>query len=159
MFPGPTEFGAPHTSLVFDAAYLHLPLVRDEAALQRMLHRALPLMVVPYRRDRLLVDRLTHLLRTQAGTAHTADSLARQLHVSVRSLHRQLQAEGESLQALKDRVRREHAQQLLLRGELPVAQVAGAVGFASAKAFSRAFASWTGLSPQAFRRQHGPGAG
>ena len=152
MFPGPAEFGAPHTALVFDAAYLKLPVVRDEAALSRMLHRALPLMVVPYRRDRLLVDRLVRLLRTQPDVAHTADSLARQLHVSVRSLHRQLLAEGESLQALKDRVRRERAQQLL-RGTLPVAEVAAAVGFANAKAFSRAFSQWTGLSPQAFRKQ------
>jgi AraC-like DNA-binding protein len=152
MFPGPAEFGAPHTALVFDAAYLKLPVVRDEAALSRMLHRALPLMVVPYRRDRLLVDRLVRILRTQPEVAHTADSLARQLHVSVRSLHRQLLAEGESLQALKDRMRRERAQQLL-RGPLPVADVAAAVGFANAKAFSRAFSQWTGLSPQAFRQQ------
>ena len=152
MFPGPAEFGAPHTALVFDTAYLKLPVVRDEAALARMLHRALPLMVVPYRRDRLLVDRLVRILRTQPEVAHTADSLARQLHVSVRSLHRQLLAEGESLQALKDRTRRERAQHLL-RGTLPVAEVAAAVGFANAKAFSRAFSQWTGLSPQAFRQQ------
>ena len=152
MFPGPAEFGAAHTALVFDAAYLKLPVVRGEAELSRMLHRALPLMVVPYRRDRLLVDRLVRILRSQPELAHTADSLARQLHVSVRSLHRQLLAEGESLQALKDRVRRERAQHLL-RGPLPVAEVAAAVGFANAKAFSRAFSQWTGLSPQAFRKQ------
>ncbi|ARU06603.1 hypothetical protein CCO03_02750 [Comamonas serinivorans] len=152
MFPGPAEFGAPHTALVFDAAYLKLPQVRDEAALQRMLRRALPLMVVPYRRDRLLVDRLLHLLRSQADQAHTAQSLARQLHVSPRSLHRHLQADGQSLQALKDRVRCERAQ-LLLRGTTPVAEVAAAVGFVNAKAFSRAFAQWTGLSPSAWRTQ------
>ena len=100
----------------------------------------------------VLVDRLVRILRTQPEVAHTANSLARQLHVSVRSLHRQLLAEGESLQALKDRMRRERAQHLL-RGTLPVADVAAAVGFANAKAFSRAFSQWTGLSPQAFRQQ------
>ena len=38
----------------FDARYLALPLVRDEAALRQMLQRALPLTVRQYRRDRLL---------------------------------------------------------------------------------------------------------
>ena len=152
LFPGPADVGAPHTALVFDAAYLNLPVVRDEAALQRMLRRALPLMVVPYRRDRLLLDRLLHLLRSQTDHAHTAASLANQLHVSVRSLHRHLQADGQTLQALKDRVRRERAQ-LLLRGPQPVADVAAAVGFGNAKAFSRAFAQWTGLSPTAWRER------
>ncbi len=153
LFPGPIAFGAAHTALVFDAAYLHLPLVRDEDALNRMLHRALPLMVVPYRRDRLLVSRLLRVLRNQTEQAHTADSLAAQLHLSARSLHRQLHAEGDSLQALKDRVRRERAQQLLL-GSLPIEQVALAVGFSNAKAFSRAFSVWCGMPPQSYRRQH-----
>ena len=41
LFEGPTHFDAPVSRLCFDAGYLQLPVRRDEAALQRMLERAL----------------------------------------------------------------------------------------------------------------------
>jgi hypothetical protein len=44
------------------ARYLHLPLRRDEQALRQMLQHALPLTVLHYRRDRLLVQRVRQLL-------------------------------------------------------------------------------------------------
>src|SRR5258708_31247591 len=50
--PGEVEFGAARACLQFDARFLDMPLTRDEPALQRMLQRALPLQVRPYRRER-----------------------------------------------------------------------------------------------------------
>ena len=152
LFPGPVVFGAAQAGFSFDAQYLQLPLRRDERALQAMLQRALQLIVLPYRRDRLLVQRVRELLRTRAGELRTAQALAAALHTSVRSLHRQLQDEGASLQALKDEVRRDQAIELLRRTTRPVKQVALAVGFSNEKSFARAFRLWTGQSPGAFRR-------
>ena len=155
LFPGPVNFNAPRAALQFDAHYLQLPLRRDGAALDQMLRRALPIMVWPYRRDRLLSRRVRHLLQ-QPGAAHTADTLAARLGVSARSLHRQLRAEGTSLQALKDEVRQQRASELLLRTRLPIARVARAAGFASDKSFARAFRQWTGQTPQAHRQRAVP---
>ncbi len=149
MFPGPVRFGAARTALVFDAAYLALPLRRDEPALRTMLQRALPLTVRPYRRDRLLAQRVRELLR--AG-ALTAPALAEALHVSVRTLHRQLRDEGLPLQALKDEVRRDTALALLARTQRPIKQVAAEAGFGSPKSFARAFRQWTGQTPEQWRR-------
>ncbi|MBX3607282.1 MAG: AraC family transcriptional regulator [Piscinibacter sp.] len=149
MFPGPVRFGAARAGLVFDAAYLALPLRRDEPALRTMLQRALPLTVRPYRRDRLLAQRVREQLR--AGAANAA-VLAEALHVSVRTLHRQLHDEGSSLQALKDEVRRDAALALLARSERPVKQVAALSGFRNAKSFARAFRQWTGQTPEQWRR-------
>ena len=152
LFPGPVRFGAPQAALWFDPQYSQLPLRRDGAALDQMLRRALPIMVWPYRRDRLLSRRVRRLLQ-QPASAHTAETLATHLGVSPRSLHRQLRAEGSSLQALKDEVRRERASELLLRTRLPIARVARAAGFASDKSFARAFRQWTGQTPQEHRQQ------
>jgi AraC-like DNA-binding protein len=150
LFPGPVRFGAPAARLCFDAAYLALPLRRDERALQAMLQRALRLIVLPYRRDRLLVQRVRERLAADPA-ACDAERLAQALHVSVRTLHRQLADEGASLQALKDAARRERAIELLRRSDMPLKQVAAAVGFRNDKSFARAFRSWTGQSPGAFR--------
>lgn len=153
MFPGPVYFKSPRAGFSFDARYLALPLKRDERALRTMLQRALPLIVLQYRRDRLLAQRVRELLRTRPGEMGNADTLARELHVSTRTLHRQLQEEGSSLQQLKDEVRREQAIDQLRRSTRPVKQVALAVGFGNEKSFARAFKQWTGLSPSEFRRR------
>jgi AraC-like DNA-binding protein len=151
LFSGPTVFGAAQAGIRFDARYLVLPLRRDEAALRQMLQRALPLTVLPYRRDRLLVQRVRQALSAHPDQTHSADDLAALLHVSPRTLHRQLKDEGASLQALKDEVRQARARDLLLRTTRPIKQVAEAAGFQNEKSFIRAFKGWTGTSPAEFR--------
>jgi AraC-like DNA-binding protein len=159
LFRGPATFGAARTAIRFDARYLGLPLRRDEPALRQMLQHALPLTVLQYRRDRLLVQRVRQLLGAPAAghpahalAQHSAESLAAQLHVSPRTLHRQLKEEGATLQALKDEVRRARAVELLQRSDRPIKQVAEAAGFLNEKSFIRAFRGWTGRSPAEFRR-------
>jgi AraC-like DNA-binding protein len=152
LFPGPVAFEAAEAHLAFDAHYLALPVRRDDEALRAMLQHALPLTVLQYRRDRLLVARVRRLLSEHPGEAHHAGTVARQLHLSTRSLHRHLRDEGASLQRLKNEVRRERAEALLVRTDQPVKQIARAVGFADEKAFARAFKGWTCRTPGGFRR-------
>ncbi len=152
MFPGPIRFDAAQAEIRFDARYLVLPLRRDEKALQQMLQRALPLTVLQYRRDRLLVQQVRQALTAHPDQAHNADGVAALLNISARTLHRQLKEEGASLQQLKDEVRCERARDLLYRSTRPVKQVAAAVGFTNEKSFTRAFREWTGVSPGEFRK-------
>ncbi|MEY2781396.1 MAG: Urease operon transcriptional activator, partial [Pseudomonadota bacterium] len=156
LFEGPVSFDAPLSRMGFDAGYLQLPIRRDEAALQRMLKRALVLTVRPYRRDRLLVDRVREALQQQPELMRRADALATHLNVSERTLHRQLREEGESLQAIKDRVRRDLALTLLRKTQQPLARIASAVGMSNEKSFARAFKHWTGLTPEEARRPAAP---
>ena len=156
LFSGPTTFGAAPARIDLDARYLALPLRRDEAALQHMLKHALPLTVLQYRRDRLLVQRVRQALTAHPEQTHNADDLAALLNMSPRTLHRQLKDEGASLQALKDDVRKNRALDLLLRTARPIKQVAQAAGFQNEKSFIRAFRGWTGESPAEFRRLGAP---
>jgi AraC-like DNA-binding protein len=151
MFPGPLQFDAGQAELRFDAGYLKLPLRRDDKALSQMLQRALAITVLQYRRDRLLVPQVRQALAAHPQSTHSADALARLLHVSARTLHRQLKEEGASLQQLKDEVRLERAKDLLYRTSKPIKQVAAAVGFRHEKSFGRAFRQWVGMSPAQFR--------
>jgi AraC-like DNA-binding protein len=132
---------------------LALPVRRDEAALQQMLERALLLTVRPYRRDRLLVEKVRQALAQHPEHSRNADDLAAWLNMSARTLHRQLQEEGASLQELKDSVREQRARTLLLRTRKPLKQIANEVGFSNEKSFIRAFKTWTGQAPEAFRHK------
>lgn len=99
----------------------------------------------------------THSLNARAKlfslSNPTAEDVAAQLNLSVRTLHRQLKEEGVSLQKLKNDARREHAMKLLLQTRKPIKQIAAAVGFDSEKSFARAFREWVGVAPSAFRAE------
>ncbi len=153
--PGPVRFSSDWTGFRFDARYLNLAPRRDEQSMTTMLKRALPLTVLRYRRDRLLAQRARERLKRGF---HSANSLAQELNLSVRTLYRQLHQEGTSLQALKDETRRDKAADLLRRTERPIKQIAQAVGFRNEKSFARAFHSWTGFAPTAYRLGKNSGA-
>jgi AraC-like DNA-binding protein len=104
--------------------------------------------VLKYRRDRLVAERARERLKRRP---HSAASMAQELNLSVRTLYRQLHEEGTSLQALKDEARRDKALDLLRRTKKPIKQIAQAVGFRNQKSFARAFQSWTGSAPTAYR--------
>ena len=152
LFSGTVRFNAAHASFSFHPQYLELPIKRDERDLRQMLQRALPLTVLQYRRDRLLVQRVRQFFRTQLPASPTAESVAAALNMSPRTLYRQLGGENASLQQLKDEVRRDRAIELLTRTRQPVKHLAQSVGFRNEKSFIRAFRLWTGQSPAAYRR-------
>lgn len=161
ILSGDRRFDAADAGFGFESRYLALPLVRDEPALNQMLRRALPLTVLQYRRDRLLVDRARSELRAQPTLCRDARTLAARLNVSVRTLYRRLAEAGTSLQQLKNDARRERACTLLERGNRPIGRVARDIGFRNEKSFARAFRRWTGQSPRDFRKsaqRNGPPA-
>jgi AraC-like DNA-binding protein len=152
LFPGTAAFDAPEAALRFDAGYLGLPVVRDDAALRQLLQRPIPLMARQYRQDRLLSRRILQLLSADAGGPADAPAIAARLNVSLRSLQRNLQEEGTSLYALKATARRTRAEALLRRSDLPLKRVARLVGYGDEASFGRAFRNWTGRTPADYRR-------
>jgi AraC-like DNA-binding protein len=154
LFTQDPGFDADCARISFDAAFLARPLQRDEAALQKMLKRALPLTVLPYRRDQRLSARVGQVLRN--ARAASAEDLAEGFAISTRTLHRHLRKEGCSLRDLKQRARLERAKQALLHSDRPIKRVAFATGFRNEKAFARAFRQWTGETPSGFRKRSRP---
>lgn len=152
MFRGLVSFEESQASFSFDAEYLKLPVRRDDRDLRQMLLRPLPLIVLQYRRDRLLSQRIRELLRTRSLELTNANAMASELNVSTRSMYRHLAEEGSSLQKVKDEVRCEIAIHQLTRTNKPLKQVAAAAGFRNEASFNRAFRHWTGSSPGEFRQ-------
>ena len=109
-------------------------------------------MARPYRQDRLLSQRVLGLMAAEAGDT---GQIALRLGLSARSLQRHLQGERTSLLALRNRARRERAEELLRHPDLPIKRIAHLLGYDSAPSFSRAFRRWTGRTPADFRRGAG----
>ena len=148
------RFGAERARIVFDRHYLSLPLPRSAADLDCMLKGALRLTVLPYRRERLLVERVRRVLREARGRMLGAEDVASELALSTRTMHRRLREEATSLRDLKEEAKLALAKQELMRGRTPIKRIAEIAGFRNEKSFSRAFRTWTGASPREFRGRY-----
>jgi AraC-like DNA-binding protein len=105
-----------------------------------------------------MAARIEQRLALHPAQAPKLAELAAELHMTERTLRRQLLAEGVSYRALLDRVREHSARRLLRDGRLPLVHVAAAVGFADIRDFRRAFKRWTGRLPGELRRSEAAAA-
>ncbi|HKU37517.1 MAG TPA: AraC family transcriptional regulator ligand-binding domain-containing protein [Polyangiales bacterium] len=81
----------------------------------------------------------------------TAVSVARQLHMSQRTLVRRLEAEGTSFSAQLDELRRQMALRFVCSPSLPLSEITTLLGFSHVQGFHRAFKRWTGQTPIQYR--------
>jgi AraC-like DNA-binding protein len=92
----------------------------------------------------------TYLERTALSPPRLRQ-LAATLNVSDRTLRRRLADEGVSFRGLLDEIREQLAEELLVTGGLPVAEVAERLGYLEVSSFSQAFRRWKGVGPRAYR--------
>lgn len=162
IYTAHSTFDAERLTAVFAANLLDLPIRRDEAALQSFLDGAPGKLTTLYRRDREIVLRVRNALRDALPASSSLAEVARTLNLSPRTLHRRLEAEGSSFQAIKDALRRDLAINRLAKTRQTLAAVAAELGFTDSAAFYRAFVRWTGIAPAHYRRRlqaagHAPG--
>jgi AraC-like DNA-binding protein len=86
----------------------------------------------------------------------SADGLADLLAMHRRTLNRRLGAEGTRFRTVVNEVRFEIARQLLADTGLSFGQVAAALDYSEASAFTRAFRRWSGQTPTAWRSDGQP---
>ena len=81
------------------------------------------------------------------------EHIARELGISSRTLRRRLSEEGQSFQGLLDQCRMEFAAlEFRVRRKLSLSEMALRLGYSEHSTFSRAFARWSGMAPQEYRR-------
>lgn len=153
LFQAPVSYHADAVGFRFDARWLQLPVVQNTQSLNEFLRAAPAGLLVRYRDQARLSERVRRLLRRQ-GPAQmpTLEQVARQLALTPQTLRRRLAREGLSFQGLKDDLRRDAAIGDLADPRLTLADIAVRVGFADVSTFHRAFKAWTGLAPGAYRQ-------
>lgn len=160
MFSQTLHFCRPRTRMIIAADCLDMPLRRAPEELQRFLAEAPGNILVKYRDPTSFGWRIRNdLLRGDPCTWPDVDTVARQLCVSPATLRRRLADEGQTVQGLKDSVRRELAVAWLAQNEPSLGEVAERLGFADSSSFYKAFRKWFGCNPGAYRALiHAPDA-
>lgn len=153
FFGAPVRFDQPQTRLVFDARHLTLVPLRSPKALEQFLREAPGNILVRYRQDGGTASHLRQRLRgLPPANWPGIEALATDLRMSPATLRRRLAAEGQSFVGLKAGLRLQLSQQLLLETDYSLAAIAAELGYSEPGAFIRAFRSWTGQNPGAFRK-------
>jgi AraC-like DNA-binding protein len=102
-----------------------------------------------------LTARIQRHLLNAGGAAFSLQTTARMLHMTPRTLHRRLQDEGTSYQAIVDQVRHRLALHLLRNSPISVQDIAYRLGYTEPANFRRAFKRWEGVAPQVAREDEG----
>ena len=153
MLPGELRFAQQHSAFWVEAQRLRDPIRRDEAALRAFIADLQGNIILPRRRDEDASTRVRCYLLGACPAWPDLATTAEAMHMSVSTLQRNLGHEGTSYQLLKDELRRDLAVSRLTTSTEPLAALAAEPGFSDSAAFQRAFKSWTGSPPGAYRRR------
>lgn len=146
-------FMAPAATLTLGRDLLARPLAADAGLSRIVLEHADRLLQARQQAADGLVARVSRCLAEHlCNGPPSLSAMARQLHMSERSLQRRLEAEGTRFAALVDAVRKDLALRYLADPRLALGEVAYLLGFAEPSPFHRAFKRWTGTTPAAMRR-------
>jgi AraC-like DNA-binding protein len=153
LFGDDLRFGAPQCELALDPAVLERPVLSADVQLRALVERHAEALLsrVP-EGDSLASRTRAALVGGLRSGRTTVDAVARDLHMSPRTLQRRLQGEGASHAALLDEVRRDLGLRYVGDPSLSLGEVAFLLGFADQTTFHRAFVRWTRKTPGAYRR-------
>lgn len=152
LFPVQVGFGQIRSAIAFDASLGHLSVGRSDAEMLTFLSRAPRDWIFTTYREHALPLRIRDLLLSSERMAYHLEDAAQALHMTPRTLIRRLDGDGTSFQTIKDGVRRDIAMRDLAFGKKTIEAISHEIGFASAANFHRAFKTWTGATPGAYRR-------
>lgn len=150
-FRCPVDFGADHDVLFFSYAAMMQPFSTANPDLLALLEPQLEAERSDQFTHPSLIEQVKRFIRSRiAGQPPTMQEVARELHISARTLQRRLADEGVQFQLLLETVRHELAKEYL-RSSLELNEIAFLLGYQEASSFHRAFHHWEGVSPGQWR--------
>lgn len=138
--------------IAFSARDATRPFLTEDAAMWGFFESGLKQRLSDLEVDANTVQRVHGvLLEMLPGGQSSVEAAAKRLHMSIRSLQRRLHAEGTRYQDVLDNTRQELARHYLQNSSACAGEIALLLGFRDSNSFHRAFKSWTGSTPGAFR--------
>jgi AraC-like DNA-binding protein len=151
-FRCPVRFKAGRNALIFSKADMELPFVTYNADLLGIVAPQLEAELTEQLAQKTFSEQAKGILKQLlAGHRPAIQDLARELHLSTRTLQRRLTEHGITFQRLLDEARRELARHYLLHSSRELNETAYLLGYEDANSFFRAFHHWEGTSPGQWR--------
>jgi AraC-like DNA-binding protein len=151
-FHCPVKFKSDRNALVFSNADMELPFVTYNPDLLAIVAPHLEAELAQQLADKTFTEQAKGILKQLlAGQRPGIQDLARELHVSTRTLQRRLTEQDITFQRLLEEARRELARHYLLHSSLELNETAYLLGYEDANSFFRAFHDWEGTSPGQWR--------
>lgn len=147
--------GAPANAIVFRAEDARLPFITRNAELLDMLAPQLDKELAQHTKPGSLIELVRGAIQQRlTGSRPTIEDIARDLHMSPRSLQRRLQEAGSSYQRMLDDARHQMARYYLGNSVLELNETAYLLGYEDSNSFTRAFRGWEGVPPGTWREAH-----
>ena len=151
-FRCPVKFKATQNALVFSKSDMDLPFVTYNADLLATVAPQLEAELTQQLAQKTFSEQAKGILKQLlAGQRPGIQDLARELHLSTRTLQRRLTEQGITFQRLLDEARRELARHYLLHSSRELNETAYLLGYEDANSFFRAFHQWEGTTPGQWR--------
>jgi AraC-like DNA-binding protein len=155
-FGCPVRTGAPHNAMVFRSTDATCPFVTRNAELLEMLAPQFDHELKQRNGQISFIDQVRDVVH-QRLTGHRpgVEDVARDLHMSARTLQRRLQDMGSSYQIVLEEARHQMACYYLGNSVLELNETAYLLGYEDANSFIKAFRTWEGVPPGQWRETHG----
>lgn len=150
-FDAPLRFGQSMSGLFFDEQDFALPMPEPDEQLYELatsfIERRFPAAPVSLStRVRIIIARLL------ADDTFTHERVAAALGMHPRALQRKLREEGESFEAIKDRVRRDVALRCLRQSNISLMRMTEILGYSETSVLARSCNRWFAASPRKLRK-------
>src|SRR3981189_3208132 len=147
-FRCPVKFKATQNALIFSKSDIELPFVTYNADLLATVAPQLEAELTEQLAEKTFTEQAKGILKQLlAGQRPGIQDLARELHLSTRTLQRRLTEHGITFQRLLDEARHELARHYLLHSSRELNETAYLLGYEDANSFFRAFQHWEGTTP------------
>jgi len=154
FFGVPVYFSQPYAGLHAHYDDLQADLTTGNPAVRQLALDYIARHITP--RTLGVADRVRQILERTLGTIKgTKTEVADLLGIHPRTLQRHLNHEGKSFETLREEVYKAAALRYLCETNLPLKQLAGALGFSEQSAFTRACGRWFSASPSQIRAGNG----
>ena len=147
------QFDAPANMIDMPESFVATPCITADATAFRQALRLCERAEVRRLDDGNVAQRVLDRLLDRQGDYPSLSEMAKDLHMSNRTLIRKLKAQGTSYQMLLDDVRQELAVWYLRQTDMSVEAIAERLGYRDTSNFSRTCRGWFGMTPRAIRGQ------
>lgn len=158
-FDCPTKFGQKYDSIELDTDFLDIELSSHNSQLHDLVSSYLSMVETgsnPISQVKVSTsEQARHLIQKLLPTGQLSRPvIAEKMKLHERSLHRKLQSEGYTFEALVDEIRITEAKKLLAHDAIPMSQIAGLLGYNEQSSFNRAFKRWFNMTPKQYLQKN-----